>query len=222
MTADEKRGMMTMRTSSETRADIAREMRTYFQTQKRNGNPEHRPWHQVLSDWADRIEAAAVRDIRAERTEAIDEALAHAEEVREAKCRNCERASGNAAAMREALEELVYCKCLVTGSCGKPMDELCTHTGCIWHPYRAALSAPPRNCDVGTAKEQTERFEAFCQSNMQFYKGMFGHDDEGRLDGWDCRKDCPIGRLIDAGEAVSDHCQLAWAQMPYKAEGGAE
>lgn len=36
-----------------------------------------------------------------------------------------------------------------------------------------------RNCDVGTVKEQTERFEAFCQSNMQFYRDMFGHDDEG-------------------------------------------
>ena len=27
---------------------------------------------------------------------------------------------------------------------------------------RAALSAPLRNCDVGTAEEQAQRFEAFC------------------------------------------------------------
>lgn len=86
---------------------------------------------------------------------------------------------------------------------------------------RAALAEPVKNYEVGTVAEQTDRFEAFCQSNMQFYKDMFGHDDEGRLDGWDCREDCPVGRMIDSGAAVADHCQLAWAQMPYEeAEGG--
>ena len=87
---------------------------------------------------------------------------------------------------------------------------------------REVLSAPPRNCDVGTAKDQTERFEAFCQSNMQFHTDMFGHDAEGRLDGWDCREDCPVGRMIDSETAVSDRCQLAWAQMPYEGEEGAK
>lgn len=81
-----------------------------------------------------------------------------------------------------------------------------------------ADNAPARNCDVGTVKEQSERFENFCQSNMQLYRDMFGHDDEGRLDGWDCRKDCPVSRMIDDSKAVADHCQLAWAQMPYKNE----
>ena len=28
-----------------------------------------------------------------------------------------------------------------------------------------AIYAPPRNCDVGTAEEQGERFEKFCDSN---------------------------------------------------------
>ena len=83
-----------------------------------------------------------------------------------------------------------------------------------------ALSEPVRNYEVGTVKEQAERFDAFCQSNMKFYRDMFGHDDDGRLDGWDCREDCPVGRMIDSGAAVPDHCQLAWAQMPY--EGGTE
>jgi len=45
-----------------------------------------------FNSWADRIKAAVQRLVRAERTEAIDEALAHAEEVRAEKCRNCERA----------------------------------------------------------------------------------------------------------------------------------
>lgn len=88
---------------------------------------------------------------------------------------------------------------------------------------QALENRPKRNCDVGTPKEQAERFDAFCQSNMQFHRDMFSHDDEGRLDGWDCREDCPVGRMIDSGTAVADHCQLAWAQMPYvEKEGGAE
>jgi len=53
--------MTMMMTNNETLADIVAEMRTYFQAKKR-GNPEHRPWHQVLSDWADRAEAAAERE----------------------------------------------------------------------------------------------------------------------------------------------------------------
>ena len=125
-----------------------------------------------------------------------------------------ETLAGNAA-MRKALEKIVR----IAEEWDTPGIHAVQATLYrILEAARAALAAPARNCDVGTAKEQTERFEAFCQSNMQFYKDMFGHDDEGRLDGWDCRKDCPVGRMIDAGEAVSDHCQLAWAQMPYEAE----
>ena len=40
----------------------------------------------------------------------------------------------------------------------------------MWHPdirkaheaVNAALAAPPRNCDVGTAEKQKERFFKFC------------------------------------------------------------
>ena len=204
--------------NGETQADIAREMRTYFQTKKR-GNPEHRPWHQVLSDWADRIEAAAKRErgaLVAEAEAAKDARNRVAVRLREEyaeKCRECKAKSGNAAAMREAI------MAIKSVNDGRPHDAAGYEINDI---IEEALAAPPRNCDVGTAEEQAERFDAFCQSNMQFYRDMFGHDDEGRLDGWDCSDDCPVGRMIDAGEAVADHCQLAWAQMPYKAEGGAE
>ena len=52
---------------------------------------------------------------------------------------------------------------------------------------KAALSAPPRNCDVGTAEEQDERFDRWC-------------DRKNIKDCWGigCRK-----------------CLIAWAQMPY-------
>ena len=81
----------------------------------------------------------------------------------------------------------------------------------------SALAAPPRNCDVGTAEEQVERFKEYCQSNMQYYRDMFGtHEGAG---GWDCREDCPIGKMVDKNDSFCDHCELLWAQMPYK-EGG--
>ena len=101
----------------------------------------------------------------------------------------------DAAAMREALEELVYHKYLVQGSCGKPMGELCTHTGCIWHPYRAAISAPARNCDrFKTAEVAMEEWGKYPQSR---YKG--------------CRV-CPHG---DASMVSPTHLTLAeWLFAP--------
>ena len=58
---------------------------------------------------------------------------------------------------------------------------------------------PPRNCDVGTAEEQSARFDAHCRTHM------------GCLT-------CPL-REKDGG--VPKHCEFAWSQMPYE-EGGAE
>lgn len=57
----------------------------------------------------------------------------------------------------------------------------------------AALAAPARNCDVGTAEEQSERFHALCDSNV-------------------CTS-CPC-KFTDR-----TYCALVWAQMPYEAGG---
>ena len=74
-----------------------------------------------------------------------------------------------------------------------------------------------RNCDVGTAEEQVQRFKEYCESNMQYYQDMFGtHEGAGGLD---CREDCPIGKMIDKNDSLCDHCQLVWAQMPYEPKG---
>ena len=95
----------------------------------------------------------------------------------------------NAAAMREALEAAIPImrSCLFdyynTTSVNKVVGEM-----------KAALSAPPRNCDVGTTKEQSARFDAHCRKHM------------GCLT-------CPL-REKDGG--VPKHCELAWAQMPYE------
>ena len=53
---------------------------------------------------------------------------------------------------------------------------------------KAALSAPPRNCDVGTAEEQYERFDRW----------------RARRDMKDC---LGIGCL---------KCVITWSQMPYE------
>lgn len=74
-----------------------------------------------------------------------------------------------------------------------------------------------RNCDVGTAEEQVQRFKEYCESNMQYYRDMFG-THEG-ADGWDCREDCPIGKMIDKNDSLCDHCELVWSQMPYEPKG---
>ncbi len=95
------------------------------------------------------------------------------------------------------------------------IDALGTWCNAVVKRINAALAKPDRNCDVGTVKEQTERFNDFCESNMQHYKDMFGDG----LDGWDCKDDCPIGKMIDCEKAVADRCQLAWAQLPYTNEG---
>lgn len=68
---------------------------------------------------------------------------------------------------------------------------------------KQALAAHSRNCDVGTADEQTERMSLFCKNH--------GVDESGCFR---CEK-CTF--------LTVERCELAWAQMPYEAqEGGAK
>lgn len=146
-----------------------------------------------MRSYADRIEAAAKREREAGAEEAqivgeIGEMVG-----REASCHqpvtDCHGL--NAAAMREAL---VRVKRLFDGRLMWQPDIRKTHEA-----VNAALAAPPRNCDVGTTKEQSARFDAHCRKHM------------GCLT-------CPL-REKDGG--VQKHCEFAWAQMQYE-EGGSE
>lgn len=66
----------------------------------------------------------------------------------------------------------------------------------------AALSAPPRNCDVGTAEEQQARHCAWCRKH--------GIDGDNKVNCAHPDMSC-------------DLCTLRWAQMPYvETEGGAK
>lgn len=58
-----------------------------------------------------------------------------------------------------------------------------------------ALAEPPRNCDVGTAEEQSRRFCAFCRPRTE------------PCDGCACLEGARKGR-----------CEFVWAQMPYESE----
>ncbi len=73
----------------------------------------------------------------------------------------------------------------------------------------AALALPPRQCDVGTAEEQEERWHKNCGDEIP-----------------DC-KNCKVyGQAKESG-LVGDRgflrcsCRFIWAQMPYAEEGGA-
>lgn len=137
-----------MSEKNETLAEIAAEMR--------NGPiPRHRRDQELLRFFADRIEAAHKR----EKAEAEADALAVGGMV-EAERHN----PGNAAAMREAIEELMKFTC---NSCerrlceddaeeedGQRVPSPCSEI----IKARAALAAPPRNCDVYDAKTAEKEF----------------------------------------------------------------
>ena len=96
---------------------------------------------------------------------------------------------GNAAALRETLAGI---RALIADEPdGTPMIDAMKAT------IDAALSAPARQCDVGTAEEQTKRFRRFCNNTKCQY--------------------CNI--TVNKGS-----CSFNWAQMPYEAElkGGKE
>ena len=114
---------------------------------------------------------------------------------------------GDCAKLREALEAIIngyknadLCDMNYGEWCHDPANVCVNVPLCkAIHEARAALTAPPRNCDVGTAKEQHERHNHFCYAHRVREKGCSG---------------CPLN-----GEPC---CELAWAQMPYTQEGGAK
>ena len=114
-------------------------------------------------------------------------------------------AVGNAAAMREALEKIANMGEEIDYQLGSSDETIYAfrHERSLAYSIsecaRTALSAPPRNCDLGTTKEQSARFDAHCRKHM------------GCLT-------CPL-REKDGG--VPKHCEFAWSQMPYE-EGGAK
>ena len=97
----------------------------------------------------------------------------------------------NVQVMREAARHLLYV-----------IDEMGFKPWCADDPLAiacdkldAALAIPLRNCDVGTADEQLDRYGDYCQKNCSVC--------EHRLS-------CHI-----RGESYRMKCIFAWGQMPY-------
>ena len=61
---------------------------------------------------------------------------------------------------------------------------------------RKALAKPQRNCDVGTAEEQSARMRKFCAKNGLCRDGAY--------------------RCENCGLLYDPRCELAWAQRPYE------
>ena len=110
--------------------------------------------------------------------------------------RNVSRERGDCAQLREALRKIkeLFRDIDLTIDC--PENE-------AYAIADAALAAPARNCDVGTVKEQIERFNEFCNSEWR---------DSGNAN---CGN-CP---LWDSG-TIGHNCEIRWAQMPYEIEEG--
>jgi len=115
----------------------------------------------------------------------------------------------NAAAMHEALElvnkiyDMLSKPCIVI----EEVRQACQKARAV------LISTPPRNCDVGTAKEQWKRFDEFCIS----------WEESGPNGG--CSDECPcmaIKSKESDGCFGQSGCFSIWAQMPYEEEGRAE
>lgn len=146
----------------------------------------------ITLKYAARIEAAW----RREKAEAEADALVVGGIVEEERHK-----PGNAAAMREALEHIgIIAEAMYSdsGDC----NSVNANTVSILNLVRAALAAPARQCDVGTATEQAERFVKHCQSFLN-------------RDGIKACAGCPCCGVVMYGK-----CELAWAQTPYAAEEG--
>ena len=183
--------------SKETIADIVADIR-----EQNLGLPEDgyalSPLAGDLLSFADRIEAALKRE-----REAGAEAAHIVGEIRELIGREAtiEKSSavGNAAAMREALEKVLrVLHCAIVADILKGDD-----VNSAFNEVTAALSAPPRNCDVGTAEEQEKRFNSFCKTHLSGTRSI-------------CSAQCPC-----VGCRSMFHCLTKWSQMPYD-EGGAK
>ncbi|MBO6031965.1 MAG: hypothetical protein J6Q22_11030 [Prevotella sp.] len=106
-------------------------------------------------------------------------------------------------------EMCMYCR---LEALSKGLDLTCVN-GCeTLRIANEALAMPPRNCDVGTAEEQTTRYRKFC-SDHKYLGSDFSYMCKGFGKGR-----CPF-----INSHTKSQCEFAWAQMPYTAdEGGAK
>ena len=167
----------------ETIADIVREMRLGVKDWRgeRVG---------IFDSFAERIEAAHKRE-REAGAEAAHICGELGEMIGRGSTREKSSQVGNAAAMRDALSDACYAMFNFLKTQNGGWKEMAN----ALDKAKAALADPPRNCDVGTAEEQYNRFVHCCTSRKMPCR---------RSDTFSCTK-----------------CYAVWSQMPYE-EGGAK
>lgn len=150
---------------------------------------------------ADRIEAAANHQFH-DTTKMIPEEVAVSK--METTTPTCGKSSqvGNAAAMRDALaqaQRVLHCAIVADILKGEDAHE-------ALNAVTTSLSSPIRNCDVGTAEEQYERWRSNC-----------GHGIPECFSG--CKVYKRASELGLSNRSIKRSCKFVWAQMPYE-EGG--
>ena len=168
----------------ETVADILKEMRAFKRYAQSESSDCRYVAYWTYETFPARLEAAWKRE-----RELGAEAAQICGELGEAIGR---ASGGNAAAMREALEKIASYETPHNFQAERSdIADACYDLTRAIKAAKAALSAPPRNCDVGTAEAQSKRYIDQCV--------RFRH----------C-KGCPLCGLIENGK-----CEFAWMQMPY-------
>lgn len=103
--------------------------------------------------------------------------------------------NGNAAAMRYALvKTLDAIKSLSRTHNDDLPEDVCAILGRMAFEVNEALSAPPRQCDVGTPEEKYQRWVHFCEQRLHSC--------------YNCECKSPVG------------CTFKFGDMPYVAEEG--
>lgn len=152
-----------------------------------------------FSELADRIEELWKRE---------EKAIATENAVLPAVC--ITKPSCNAAAMRDTLKKIAAMD-IPHNFQNERFDiaDACYDLTHAIKEARAVLSAPQRNCDVGTAEEQEKRFEKFCSMyHLPKGKGCYS---------------CPAIPTRSPNAFHRNVCRINWNQMPYEAkEGGTE
>ena len=139
----------------------------------------------------DRIEAAHKREV--EKLNSVIQATVSRSDAEIDRLRRevaeLRKQIGNAAKLREAVQSILGLAYEVAAETEEPRCKISNDW--LIETCKAALAEPPRQCDVGDANEQSDRFDAYCKDN-------------------DCKtKSCPADRM----GFVS--CSLVWANLPY-------
>lgn len=191
----------------ETTVDILREMRNLGKLDEKSIDEVPRTLLGLgMRTYADRLEVACKREVD-KLNSAIQATVGRSDAEIDRLRRKIEelKRAGNMAKLRRVCEQMLELLKAPPGFNGCGMSvELDEEQVVMWrNRFLDALAAPPRNCDVGTAEEQAQRFYNFCTEHSSAIHGM-------------CDYKCPC---IDSGDKC--HCLCKWAQMPYE-EGGAK